>query len=165
LKRFRSKSDRPIVIGVIGASVCRTEVRKKAERVGKAIASKGAVLVCGGLGGVMSATCKGAARAGGTTIGILPGRNPSSANDYVTYAVATGMGEARNAIIVNTADAIVAVSGGYGTLSELAFALRAGVPVAGIGTWQLDESIAVIDDPEAAVEWAYNRAVARRGGK
>jgi hypothetical protein len=108
-----------------------------AEEAGAAIAAAGAVLVCGGLGGVMEAACRGARSEGGTTIGLLPGTDREDANGWVVLALPTGLGEGRNALIVRAADAIVAIGGGWGTLSEIAFALRAGVPVFGVGTWEL----------------------------
>jgi uncharacterized protein (TIGR00725 family) len=109
------------------------------------------VVVCGGLGGVMEAACRGAKGAGGTTIGILPGVDRSAANPFVDVAIPTGLGEARNALVVRAADALIAVGGGYGTLSEIAFALKAGKRVAGIGTWEID-GVERADSPEAAVE-------------
>ncbi len=108
-----------------------------AEAAGAAIAVAGAVLVCGGLGGVMEAACRGARSEGGMTIGLLPGTDREEANGWVVLALPTGLGEGRNALIVRAADAIVAIGGGWGTLSEIAFALRAGVPVFGVGTWEL----------------------------
>jgi uncharacterized protein (TIGR00725 family) len=108
-----------------------------AEEVGRLLAEGGAILVCGGLGGVMEAACRGARSAGGLTLGILPGRDRREANRYVEVAVATGLGEARNALVVRSADAVVAVGGAYGTLSEIALALKGGTPVVGLGTWEL----------------------------
>ncbi len=107
--------------------------------------------MCGGLGGVMEAACRGAKEAGGTTIGILPGTDRAAANRFVDFAIPTGLGEARNALVVRAADALIAVGGAYGTLSEIAFALKAGKPVAGLGTWDVD-GVTVADSPEAAVE-------------
>lgn len=109
------------------------------------------MLVCGGLEGVMEAACRGAKEAGGTTIGILPGTDRGAANPFVDVAVPTGLGEARNALVVRAADALVAVGGGYGTLSEIALALKAGKPVVGLGTWDVD-GVEAADSPEAAVE-------------
>ena len=122
-----------------------------AELVGRELGSRGVVLVCGGLGGVMEAACRGAKEAGGLTVGILPGVDPSDANPYVDVAIATGLGEARNALVVNAADAVVAVGGGYGTLSEIGLALRAGKRVVGLETWEV-EGVEVAGSPEAAVE-------------
>jgi uncharacterized protein (TIGR00725 family) len=113
------------------------EELEAAEEVGRLLAEGGAILVCGGLGGVMEAACRGARSAGGLTLGILPGRDRREANRYVEVAVATGLGEARNALVVRSADAVVAVGGAYGTLSEIALALKGGTPVVGLGTWEL----------------------------
>jgi uncharacterized protein (TIGR00725 family) len=118
-----------------------------AEAVGRELGSRGVVVVCGGLGGVMEAACRGAKGAGATTVGILPGAERSAANPFVDVAIATGLGEARNALVVRAADALVAVGGAYGTLSEIALALKSGKRVAGIGTWDID---AVVAAPDAA---------------
>ena len=122
----------------------------EAEAAGRAIAAAGAVLVCGGLGGAMAAACRGAASAGGLTVGILPGLAREDANEWVDVAVPTGLGEARNALVVRAADALVAVGGGWGTLSEIALARKAGKPVVGVGTWGLDGIEAVASGSEAA---------------
>jgi uncharacterized protein (TIGR00725 family) len=108
-------------------------------------------LVCGGLGGVMEAACRGAKGAGGTTIGILPGSERAAANAFVDVAVPTGLGEARNALVVRAADAVIAVGGGYGTLSEIALALKAGKPVVGLGSWDI-EGVVSVPGAAAAVE-------------
>lgn len=108
-----------------------------AEAVGRMLAERGAVVVCGGLGGTMEAACRGAKDGGGTTLGILPGFDRADANPYVDVAVATGLGEARNALVARAADALIAVGGEWGTLSEIALALRAGKRVVGLGTWEL----------------------------
>jgi uncharacterized protein (TIGR00725 family) len=124
-------------VAVIGSASCTEEIAALAEAVGREIARRGAVLVCGGRGGVMEAACRGAKAEGATTVGILPGTDRREANAYVDVPVVTGLGEARNAIIVRTADAVIAVSGGYGTLSEIGLALKMGRPVVGLGTWGL----------------------------
>ena len=124
-------------MAVIGSASCSPEVARSAEGVGRQIARCGAVLVCGGRGGVMEAACRGAKAEGGTTVGILPGLDRQEANAYVDIPIVTGLGEARNAIVVRTADAVIAVSGGYGTLSEIGLALKMGRPVVGLGTWEL----------------------------
>jgi len=127
---------RRVHVAVVGAGEATAAECAAAEEVGRRIAQAGAVLVCGGLGGVMEAACRGARSAGGTTIGILPGTDRLDANDHVDVAVPTGIGEARNAVVVGTADAVVAVGGEFGTLSEIALALKAGTPVIGLGTWE-----------------------------
>ena len=124
-------------IAVVGAGRASPEELAVAEEVGAEIAAAGAVLVCGGLGGVMEAACRGARSRGGKTVGLLPGLDRREANGWVEVAIPTGLGEARNALIVRAADAIVAVGGAWGTLSEIALGLRAGLPVVGLGTWEL----------------------------
>jgi uncharacterized protein (TIGR00725 family) len=119
--------------------------------VGRLLAARGAVVVTGGLGGVMAAACRGARSAGGVTLGLLPGLDRSAANEWVSVVVPTGLGELRNGLVVRAADAVIAVGGGYGTLSEIALALKAGKPVVGIGSWAIDGVVAV-DDAAAAVE-------------
>ncbi len=128
---------RPLIIAVIGGSAPTAEEAVAAEAVGRALAVGGAILICGGRGGVMEAACRGAKSASGLTIGILPGTNRSEANSYVDIPIVTGIGEARNAIITRTAQVVVAIGGSYGTLSEIGFALGFGVPVVGLGTWEV----------------------------
>ncbi len=146
-----------MIVAVIGDGFCSAETARLAEEVGRQLAEKGATLLCGGLGGVMEAACRGAKRAGGLTIGVLPGRNRRDANAFVDIPIVTGMGEARNVIVVSSAQSVIAVSGGYGSLSEIAHALKLGIPVVGLGTWQLrkdgwDEQrgIVVATDPADA---------------
>jgi uncharacterized protein (TIGR00725 family) len=124
-------------IGVIGEGRCSARVARDAERVGAAIARAGAVLLCGGRRGVMEAAARGAARAGGCVVGILPGFSRRDANRWVTLPIVTGMDQARNVILVRSCDAIVAVGGMYGTLTEIALALKLGVPVVGLRSWRL----------------------------
>jgi uncharacterized protein (TIGR00725 family) len=119
--------------------------------VGAGLGARGVVLVCGGRGGVMEAACRGAKSSGGTTVGILPGLDRADANPYVDVVIATGLGEARNALVVNAADAVIAVGRGYGTLSEIGLALKGGKRVVGLGTWEV-EGVEAVDSPEAAVE-------------
>jgi len=121
----------------VGGSEPDAEAAAMAEEVGRLVAEGGAVLVCGGLGGVMEAACRGAKAAGGTTVGILPTSDRADANRYVDIAIPTGMGEARNALVVRAADVLIAVAGEFGTLSEIALALRTGTPVVGLATWEL----------------------------
>ena len=144
-------------VGVIGASECDARLAGLAEEVGAAIARAGAVLVCGGMGGVMAAACRGAKRAGGTTVGILPGPDRSGANAWVDVAIASGIGEARNLAIIRTSDALVAVGGSYGTLSEIGFALRMGKKVVGLETWGI-KGIERAAAPGQAVEAALGGA-------
>jgi uncharacterized protein (TIGR00725 family) len=126
-----------MIIAVVGGATCSPEEAEQAEFVGRLLAEAKAILVCGGRGGVMAAACRGAKSAGGTTVGILPGVSPAEANPHVDIPIATGLGEARNAIIVRCASAVIAVGGGYGTLSEIALALKMGRPVIGLRTWSL----------------------------
>lgn len=122
-----------------------------AYAVGRGLATHGAVVVTGGLGGVMAAASRGAASAGGTAVGLLPGADREQANEWVTVAIPTGLGELRNGLVVRAADALVAVGGGYGTLSEIALALKAGKRVVGVGTWDVD-GVEAVPDAGAAVE-------------
>ena len=126
--------------------------------MGRGLAARGAVVVCGGLGGVMEAACRGAKLAGGHTVGILPGSDRAAANPFVDTAVPTGLGEARNALVVRAADALIAVGGGYGTLSEIALALKAGKRVVGLDSWDIDGVVAV-GDAEAAVAAVLGEAL------
>ncbi len=145
------------VIAVCGAGACDEALAATAEAVGRAVARAGATLVCGGLGGVMEAAARGAKEAGGLTVGILPGADSSDANRWIEVAVATDMGQARNAIIINTADAVVAVGGAYGTLSEVAFALKLGKPVVSLGSWEVSDEILRATDPVDAVKLAISK--------
>lgn len=129
-----------MIIGVIGGADVSSQIREQAFEVGRRIAEAGAILVCGGLGGVMEAACRGARSAGGMTIGVLPGNDTATANPYVTAPVATAMGIARNAIIVRTADVLIAVDGSYGTLSEIAMALNLGKTVIQLQSWQIEQA-------------------------
>jgi len=123
-------------IGIVGAGECTAAEAALAEEVGREVARRGALVVCGGLGGVMEAAARGARAAGGMVVGILPGRDPAEGNAYLTVALATGLGEARNAIITRTCDGLIAIAGGYGTLAEIALALKMNKPVVGLGTWE-----------------------------
>ena len=133
-----------------------------AQDVGRALGRRGAVLVCGGSTGVMAAACRGAKEQGGTTVGILPSVDRSTANEYVDVAIATGMGEARNVLVARAVDVVIAVGGEFGTLSEIGFALKIGTPVIGIETWELSqagrkiEPIVRADSAEEAVELALD---------
>jgi uncharacterized protein (TIGR00725 family) len=138
--------------------VATDEQKRVAEEIGRLLARAGAVLVCGGMTGVMEAACKGARTEGGATVGLLPGGDRAQANPYVSVALPTGLGEMRNALIVRAADAVIAVAGEYGTLSEIALALKTGVPVVGIETWDLERAIEPATSPAEAVESALRLA-------
>jgi len=135
---------------VVGPGDATAAEQRAAEAVGELLARAPAVLVCGGLGGVMAAACRGAASAGGLTIGLLFGTDRATANEWVRVAIPTGLGELRNGLVVRAADAVVAVGGAYGTLSEVALALKTGVPVVGIDSWAIDGVEAVKSPEEAA---------------
>jgi uncharacterized protein (TIGR00725 family) len=149
-----------LFVTVIGASNCSAEETKLAEEVGRELARRGATLICGGLQGVMEAACRGADSQGGITIGVLPGNSRKDANPYVRIPIVTGMGYARNAIVAKSGQAVIAIGGRYGTLSEIAYALQSDIPVIGLGTWSLarggvaDKSIIVAQNPVDAVEKA-----------
>lgn len=156
-------------VAVVGASNAAGKLDAAAEQVGAALASAGATVVCGGLGGVMEAVCRGAKAAGGLTVGFLPGTDPSDANAWVDVVVPTGMGEARNILVVRAAEVVIALGGEYGTLSEIALALRAGTPVIGVGTWSLvrgdgtaDAGVVQAPDAHTAVSTALRLAAAAR---
>lgn len=157
-------SSRPYIAVVGGGRDVDHETLGTAEEVGRALAEAGAVLVCGGLGGIMEAACRGAKTAGGTTLGVLPGETRDDANDHCDIAVATGMGEMRNMIIVRSADVVIALAGEFGTLSEIALALRIGTPVVGIDTWELarrgqpSDAVVRVTDPRSAVQEALRLA-------
>lgn len=140
-------------MAVVGPGEASPEEGATAEAVGRLVARRGAVLVCGGLGGVMEAACRGARGEGGTTIGILPGLDRSAANPHVEVAIATGLGEARNALVVRASDVLIAVGGAYGTLSEIALALKAGKRVVGLESWAID-GVRPAQGAEAAVDAA-----------
>ncbi len=156
--------DKKRFITVIGGGQCTKEEARQAEEVGRELARQGVTLVCGGLGGVMKAACKGAISAGGETIGILPGENRRAANPYVQVPIVTGMGYARNIAVVKSAQAVIAIGGSYGTLSEIGHALQSGIPVIGLNTWSLsrngqpDNSIIPAQNPAEAVDIALNLA-------
>ena len=160
----------PMIISVIGGSEPTPESAATAERLGVELASRGIMVVCGGLSGVMEAVCRGAKSAGGTTIGILPGRDPSIANSYVDIPICTSLGYARNVVVVLTGRAVIAVDGAYGTLSEIAHALAEGIPVIGLETWSLardgkqDNHIILASDAVDAVDKALAAARSRVAG-
>lgn len=147
------------IIAVIGGGTCTEEETAIAEQTGRLLAEAGAIVLCGGLGGVMEAVAKGAKANGGTTVGILPGADPAAANPYIDIPLATGLGEMRNFMIVRAAHALIAIGGGAGTLSELALAQRIGRPVVGLhDSFRNAVDIPRVESAEAAVAWAMERA-------
>jgi uncharacterized protein (TIGR00725 family) len=156
-----------LLISVIGASEPSPRVEALAEMVGAELAKRGMTVVCGGLGGVMAAACRGAKSAGGATVGILPGDSPSDANPWVDIPICTGLSYARNVIVVKSGRAVIAVGGAYGTLSEIGHALGEGIPVVALETWELarngttDGSMIPADGPADAVEKAIRAGRAR----
>jgi len=153
------------IIAVIGGGEPSPEEVRLAEEVGRELARQGATLVCGGLGGVMEAACRGASSEGGVTIGILPGDRREAANPYVQIPIVTGVGYARNIAVVKSAQAVIAVGGSYGTLSEIAYALSSDIPVIGLNTWsisrngQQDNSIILAQTAAEAVNTALSWAL------
>ena len=142
-------------IAVVGAGDATGEIYEQAREVGRLVAERGGVVICGGLGGVMEAVSRGASEAGGTSIGILPDEDRSRANDYLSFSVAAGTGQARNLAVVCSGDVVVAVGGGYGTLSEIGLARKVGRPVVSLGSWELGGHVAVAGSPEEAVDTAF----------
>ncbi len=151
-------------VAVVGAGAADPGLARVAEEVGRGLAARGAIVLCGGLSGVMEAVCRGVREGGGTSVGILPGHHRGDANEFVDVALATGMGEMRNAVIVRAADVVLALGGEYGTLSEVAFALKIGRPVVGYETWELakqgatDDAIVRVTSPQDAVATALRLA-------
>jgi hypothetical protein len=158
------------IIAVIGGGSCNQEEARTAEEVGRELAKRGATLVCGGLGGVMEAACRGASAEGGTTIGVLPGDNRQSANPYVQIPIVTNMGYARNVAVVKSGQAVIAVGGNYGTLSEISHALQSGIPVIGLGTWSIarngkeDKAIVTAKNAVEAVDKAL-KLISKESGE
>ena len=157
-----------LYVGVAGASRPGPALVEQGERLGRRLADGGAVVVCGGGPGVMEAVCRGARSAGGTTVGLLPGLDRAEGNRYLTVSLSTGLGQGRNLLLVRSSDALVAVGGGFGTLSEIALALRTGTPVVGLATWSLHldsspvDAFPVATDPDAAADMALEAARNRR---
>ena len=151
-----SKSpDRPRYVSVIGPGDADEETYDLAREVGRLVAERDGVVVCGGLAGVMEAAARGATEAGGIAIGVLPDEDRKRANPYLSYSIPTGIGQARNLAVVCSADAVVAVGGGYGTLSETGLAKKVGRPVVALRGWDLGEHVVVASSPEEAIEWAF----------
>jgi uncharacterized protein (TIGR00725 family) len=147
-------------VAVVGPGEATAEEARAAEAIGRGLADGGAIVVCGGLGGVMASACHGACAAAGVTVGLLPGTDRADANEWVQIALPTGLGELRNGLIIRAADAVIAVGGAYGTLSEIALALRAGVPVIGLKSWDI-EGIERVGSAAEAVDLALQRAAGR----
>jgi uncharacterized protein (TIGR00725 family) len=151
---------RPVQISVIGAAEGEPEALEAAEEVGRLLAEAGAVVICGGRGGVMEAASRGAKAAGGLAIGVLPGSDPDEANEHVAHVVATGVGQARNLAVVGSGQAVIAVDGHWGTLSEIAFARKLGKPVVALRSWELqhrtDRELGIVEaeTPADAVKTA-----------
>jgi uncharacterized protein (TIGR00725 family) len=147
--------DRKPIIGVIGGNHCSPDVENVAAEVGRRIAEGGGILVCGGLGGVMAAAARGAKQADGQTIGILPSDRAEDANPFIDIPIVTGMGQARNLVIVKTADVVIAINGEYGTLSEVAYSLIFGKQVISLNSWDVDPKILRAKDAKESVELAF----------
>jgi uncharacterized protein (TIGR00725 family) len=167
-----SAANRPLRIGVSGAGEESDPeweaIRTAAEVVGEEVARAGAILITGGLGGVMAAAARGAARAGGAVVGILPGDNADDASPWITIPIVTNLGHARNVILAHTSEVLIAIGGSYGTLSEVALALKIGIPVAAIASWRAARAghpappITEFENPETAARWALDAARDRR---
>ena len=142
-------------VTVVGSGVATGELYEQAREVGQLVAERGGIVVCGGLSGVMEAAARGATEAGGTAIGILPDEDRRWANEYLTYSIATGTGQARNLAVVCSGDVVIAISGEYGTLSEIGLARKVGRPVVSLDSWDLRDHVAVASSPEEAVEAAF----------
>lgn len=151
------------IVSVVGESLAEKDIFQDAIEVGKLLAKAGIVVCCGGLKGVMEAVCKGAKSEGGMTIGILPSNDRNDANKYIDISIVTGLGFARNSIVVKTGQAVIALGGWYGTLCEIAYALDEGKPIIGIDTWEItksgkkNEAIIVVKTPEEAVKKAIEK--------
>ena len=164
----KSRTDKNLMVAVIGGAQCSTEEAALAEEVGRKLAKRGAILVCGGLTGIMESACRGAVANGGLTVGLLPSDDPTTANPYVQIPIATGVGYARNIAVVKSSQAIIAIDGDYGTLTEIAFALKSAIPIIGLNTWSLsrngkeEKSIIKAKNAVDAVEKAISLA---RGAK
>jgi uncharacterized protein (TIGR00725 family) len=152
-------SKRKFLVSVIGGHKCSDLDAELAERIGAILAEQGAVLVCGGLVGIMEAACRGAKKAGGMTVGIIPGENKSDANEFVDIVITTGMGYSRNAMVAGTADIVIALPGEYGTLSEIGFALNAKKEVYGFNTWDI-KGVKKLESPEELKEIIKKRKIA-----
>ena len=156
---------RPYRIAVIGAGSAEPELERLAYEVGRALGEAGAVVITGGLGGVMAAAARGCREGGGTSIGLLPGREADDGNEWTALPLPTGMGEGRNILVVRAAEAVVAVGGEWGTLSEVALARKIGRPVTALGRPPVERlTLPVAGSPAAAAEWAIAAACRGRPG-
>lgn len=155
---MKNNTGRKPVIAVIGAGECSRKLCDMAADVGRYVAENGGVVLCGGLGGIMEGAARGAKEAGGTTIGIIPSENKADANQFIDYVIPTGFGQARNVLVIRAADAIVALPGKFGTLSEMAFALISGKPIVSVQAWKLGEEIQQVEDPIEAAKIAMELA-------
>ncbi|RLB12689.1 MAG: TIGR00725 family protein [Deltaproteobacteria bacterium] len=153
---------KPFHVGVIGAGTCNKAIYDLAREIGYEIGKRGWILVCGGLGGVMEAASKGCTEAGGMTVGLLPGLDIRSANPFIHIAIPTGLGEARNALVVRASHVLVAVSGGYGTLSEIALGLKTGKKVVGLHTWSGIKGIQYAETPTEAIKLVEKELISSR---
>jgi uncharacterized protein (TIGR00725 family) len=142
-------------VSVVGSGTASGELYEKAHEVGRLVAKRGGIVVCGGRSGVMEAVAKGATEAGGTAMGILPDEDRERANEYLSHSIATGTGHARNLAVVCSGEVVIAVGGEYGTLSEIGLALKVGRPVVALESWDLGEHVSVAATPEEAVEAAF----------
>lgn len=142
-------------VAVVGSGAADGELYEQAREVGRLVAERGGIVVCGGLSGVMEAAARGATEAGGLAVGILPDEDRRRANEYLAYSIATGMGQARNLAVVCSGDVIIAIGGEYGTLSEIGLARKIGRPVVSLESWDLPGHLVVASSPEEAVEAAF----------
>jgi uncharacterized protein (TIGR00725 family) len=156
-----------LYVGVAGASRPERPLLDQAEVLGRRLAEAGAIVLCGGGPGVMEAVCRGAQAAGGTTVGLLPGLDRAEGNPHLTISIPTGLGQGRNLLLVRSSNALIAVGGGFGTLSEIALALRTGTPVVGLATWSLHldgrpvDAFPMATDPDTAAQLALEAASSR----
>lgn len=144
-----------IYVTIVGSGTATAELYEQAREVGRFVAERGGIVVCGGLGGVMEAAARGATEAGGVAIGILPNEDRGRANRHLSYSISTGVGQARNLAVACSGDAVIAIGGEYGTLSEIGLALKVGRPVVALGSWNLREHVTVVASPEEAVAAAF----------
>jgi len=152
--------ERKPIIAIVGAGKCSKKLRDKAAVVARQVVKNGGIIVCGGMGGIMEGAARGAWEGGGVSIGILPSEDRKDANKFITFAIPTGFGEARNLMVIRAADAVVAFPGKFGTLSEMAFALKIGKPLISIAAWKLGEGIIQLDDAVEAADKALELAKA-----